>query len=50
MEFIDKGAHGFGYNDRETGGMVLAMEELFSFYVQQAAGESAIEIELEDQG
>jgi hypothetical protein len=50
MEFIDKGAHGFGYNDRETGGLVLAMEELFSFYVQQVAGESAMEIELEDQG
>lgn len=50
MEFIDKGAHGFGYNDRETGGLVLAMEELFSFYVQQAGGESTIEIELEDQG
>ena len=50
MEFIEKGAHGFGYNDRETGGMVLAMEELFSFYVSQAASKSAIEIELEDQG
>jgi hypothetical protein len=50
MAFIDKGASGFGYNARETGGVVLAMEELFSFYVQQAAGESAIEIELEDQG
>lgn len=50
MEFIDKGARGFGYNDRETGGLVLAMEELFSFYVRQAAGGSAVEIELEDQG
>lgn len=49
MEFIDKGAHGFGYNDRETGGLVLAMEELFSFYVQQAAIGSSVEIELEDQ-
>lgn len=50
MEFIDKGAHGFGYSNRETGGLVLAMEELFSFYVQQAAGGSAVEIELEDHG
>ncbi len=50
MEFIAKGARGFGYNDRETGGLVLAMEELFSFYVQQAARESTMEIELEDQG
>ena len=50
MEFIDKGARGFGYNDRETGGLVLAMEELFSFYVRQGALGSAVEIELEDQG
>lgn len=49
MEFVDKGARGFGYNDRETAGLVLAMEELFAFYVRQAAGES-VEIELEDQG
>lgn len=50
MEFIDKGGRGFGYNGRETGGLVLAMEELFSFYVRQGAAGSAMEIELEDQG
>ena len=50
MEFVDRGARGFGYADRETGSLVLATEELFSFYLQQAAGGSALEIELEDQG
>jgi hypothetical protein len=50
MEFVDKGAHGFGYGDRETSGLVLAIEELFSFYSRQAAVGSSVEIELEDQG
>jgi hypothetical protein len=50
MEFADKGARGFGYNDHETGGLALAVEELFSFYVRQAAVNSSVEIELEDQG
>ncbi|MDD2466644.1 MAG: hypothetical protein PHI97_21815 [Desulfobulbus sp.] len=49
MEFADKGARGFGYGNRETGGLVLAVEELFSFYMQQAAIGSAVEIELVDQ-
>jgi hypothetical protein len=50
MEFIDKGAHGFGYNDHETTGLVLAIEELFSFYMRQASVDSSVEIDLEDQG
>jgi len=50
MEFVDKGAGGFGYNDHETAGLVLAVEELFSFYMRQAAVDSSVEIELEDQG
>jgi hypothetical protein len=50
MEFADKGARGFGYNDHEAMGLVLAVEELFSFYAQQAAVGSSVEIELEDQG
>jgi hypothetical protein len=50
MEFADKGARGFGYGDREAGGLVLAVEELFSFYAPSAAVGSTVEIELEDQG
>lgn len=50
MEFVDKGARGFGYNDHETAGLVLAIEELFSFYVGRAAGDSSLDLELEDQG
>ena len=41
MEFGDKGARGLGYGDRETGGLVLAVEELFAFYVRQAAADFA---------
>ncbi len=50
MEFADKGARGFGYGDRETAGLVLAAEELFSFYMRRAAPDSCAEVELEDQG
>ena len=49
IEFVDKGAHGFGYSDKESMGLVLAMEELFCFYERQSAANSTIEIELEDQ-
>lgn len=50
MEFADKGAHGFGYGSREAGGLMLAVEELFSFYERQAAVDSEVELELQDQG
>jgi hypothetical protein len=50
MEFAAKGARGFGYGDRESDSLVLAVEELFSFYERQAAGGSAVELEMENQG
>jgi len=50
MEFAEKGARSFGYGDRESAGLRLAVEELFSFYARRAAGDSEVEIELEDQG
>lgn len=50
MEFADKGARGFGYGDRETGGLVLAVEELFSFYAPRAAAGSVVDMALEDEG
>ena len=49
MEFVDKAAQGFGYGKRETNGLVLATEEIFSFYERQAASGSGVDIELEDQ-
>lgn len=50
IEFADKGARGFGYGDRETNGLVLAVEELFAFYQRQAVRGSVVEVELEDEG
>lgn len=50
MEFVDKGGRGFGYSVRESDGLLLAMEELFSFYVYQVARGSMIDIKLENQG
>ncbi len=50
MSLVEKGAEGFGYTRREGDGLVLAMEELFSFYVSQASAEAIIGIDLEDLG
>ena len=50
VALVENGAKGFGYSGREAGGLVLAMEELFSFYAGQAAKGSAVSIDLEDQG
>ena len=49
MDFVDKGARAFGYGQRETVGLVLATEELFAFYLSQAAASTTIDVELEDQ-
>lgn len=49
-EFVEKSAHGFGYGARETAGLVLATEELFSFYLRQVASDTDATLELEDQG
>lgn len=50
MEFADKGARAFGYGERETAGLALAAEELFSFYARRSTGDSRVELGLEDQG
>ena len=47
MEFVDKGARAFGYGQREAAGPVLATEELFAFYLRQAATSTSVDIELE---
>jgi len=49
MELAENGSRGFGYGDKECTGLVLAMEELFSFYSGQVSAGTEVEIELEDQ-
>ena len=50
MAFVEHAAHGFGYGARETAGLLLATEELFSFYQRQAASDTLATLEIEDQG
>lgn len=50
MEFTAKAAQAFGYTDRVGSGLMLAVEELFTFYLSQAAPASMVELNLEDQG
>lgn len=49
MGLAENGSRGFGYGDKESAGLVLAMEELFSFYSGQVSAGAEVEIELEDQ-
>jgi hypothetical protein len=49
LNFVEGGAKGFGYGDFETRCLMLASDELFSFYAKHAAAGSAVEIEMEDQ-
>lgn len=50
IEFAGKGARGLGYSDRESRSLELAVEELFSYYVEKVDVDSLVEIVLEDQG
>lgn len=50
MALVDKGSAGFGYSRQEAGGLLLAMEELFSFYAQQATAELPLEVSLQNPG
>ncbi|GAB1409363.1 hypothetical protein MASR1M90_05170 [Desulfovibrionales bacterium] len=50
MSLVDKGSAGLGYSRQEAGGLILAMEELFSFYARQAAPDSTLDIFMEDRG
>jgi hypothetical protein len=48
IEFADKGARGFGFGEAETAGLVLAVEEIFSFYLKQLSGGGSIDLTLEN--
>lgn len=50
IEFVEKAAGGFAFGKKETGGLVLATEELFVFYLDQAAAGTDIELTLENRG
>lgn len=50
IEFVEKAAGGFDFGRKETGGLVLATEELFAFYQDQAAASTDIELTLENRG
>ena len=48
IEFTDKAARGFGFGEAETAGLVLAVEEIFSFYLKQLAAGGGIDLVLEN--
>ncbi len=48
IEFTDKAARGFGFGEAETAGLVLAVEEIFSFYLKQLAVGEGIDLVLEN--
>ncbi len=48
IEFADKGARGFGFGEVETAGLVLAVEEIFSFYLKQLSGAGSLDLTLEN--
>lgn len=50
IEFTDKAVSGFAFGEREKDGLVLAVEEIFSFYLDKAAAGSGIELRLENEG
>lgn len=49
MGFAQKAASGFGFGERESGGLVLAVEEIFVFYLAQLAEGGVIELQFENE-
>lgn len=49
MGFAQRSASGFGFGERETGGLVLAVEEIFVFYLEQLAESGAIDLQFENE-
>ncbi len=47
--FTEKAARGFACGERESNGLVLAVEEIFTFYLEQLTGVSGIELRLDDE-
>jgi hypothetical protein len=49
LEFTEKAARGFAFGEREIGGLVLAVEEIFTFYLEQLTGTTGIDLLLENE-
>ena len=49
IEFVDKAAAAFGYGQREIAGLTLAVEEIYSCYLEQLAGIARIDLALTDE-
>ena len=48
LEFADKSAIAFGFGQREIAGLVLAVEEIYSYYLEQLAGTAGIDLVLDN--
>lgn len=48
-EFVDKAAAAFGFGQREIAGLTLAVEEIYSCYLEQLAGVASIDLALADE-
>ena len=48
-EFVDKAAAAFGFGQREIAGLTLAVEEIYSCYLEQLAGIASIDLALTDE-
>ena len=49
IEFTEKASRGFAFGEREIGGIVLAVEEIFAFYLNQLKGLAGIDLRLENE-
>ncbi|MBS1227685.1 MAG: hypothetical protein H6R17_962 [Proteobacteria bacterium] len=49
LDFAEKATAAFGFGQREIAGLVLAVEEIYSCYLNQLAGIASIDLRLDDE-
>ena len=49
LEFAEKAASAFGFGQREISGLVLAVEEIYSCYLDQLTGTASIDLVLDNE-
>lgn len=49
MAFTEKAVRGFAFGEKETSSLVLAVEEIFSFYLDQLSGATGIDLRLANE-